>query len=41
MQLEGGRVCLAVCRGLLSLSSFIMHLNEFPIDNALLVIVKL
>ena len=37
VQLEGERACPAVSIGWLSLSHFIMHLNDFPPYNALLV----
>ena len=30
VQLEGERICLAMCIDWLSLSPFIMHLNDFP-----------
>ena len=29
VQLEGERICTAVCIGLVNLSPFIMHLNDF------------
>ena len=42
MGATGGRESMSSCvYGLVKLASLIMHLNEFPLDNALLVVVKL
>ena len=42
MSATGGRESMSSCvQGLVKLASLIMHLNEFPLDNSLLVVVKL